>query len=286
MSNFDKNLLNYSNSDNIDKAIHEWAFIRRESRDERDGHCICNKKGLKHINYFFNIENKNMIESGDSCKKKLRLEKVDKKTLIIHKNLFDRITQGQPFEKIDYKEYIIKVYDHYIDYLQNDVSKRFELEEIRDIILNLRKLNLYKCKRIENLLDKIKEKKENMEREHNEKMEREVGRQREERRKRVLKKEKQINASKVIQRGFSDKIEKIREKIREKKQKIREERRKQNEYNVNVLKEEKEREAEKVEKLEKEKRMRKEAIDLALVMNNNDNNRPKNKITRYFKNNV
>jgi hypothetical protein len=52
MSNFDKNLLRFSNSDNIDKAILEWAFIREESHDEWNGQCICNKSKLKNINYF------------------------------------------------------------------------------------------------------------------------------------------------------------------------------------------------------------------------------------------
>ena len=162
MSKFDKNLLHFSNSENIDKAILEWAFIMRKSHDERDGHCICKKK-IKHINYFFNIENKIMIETGDSCKKKLRLEKVDKKTLSNHKILFDRITQGQPIEEIDYEKYIIKVYKHYVEDLQKYSNNIIEMYKIKDIILNLIKLNLYKGEQMNELLKKINDALEHLE---------------------------------------------------------------------------------------------------------------------------
>ena len=162
MSKFDKNLLHFSNSENIDKAILEWAFIMRKSHDERDGHCICKKK-IKHINYFFNIENKIMIETGDSCKKKLRLEKVDKKTLSNHKILFDRITQGQPIEEIDYEKYIIKVYKHYVEDLQKYSNNIIEMYKIKDIILNLIKLNLYKGEQMNKLLKKINDALEHLE---------------------------------------------------------------------------------------------------------------------------
>ena len=68
---FKHNLIKASNTENIDDAKKEWIFAFYKYIPEQDDNyiCICNHK-IQHINYFYNILNKNEIKCGRECCKK------------------------------------------------------------------------------------------------------------------------------------------------------------------------------------------------------------------------
>ena len=74
--NFEENILNLSESNNIEKAKLEWKFAFKNIRDDRCGKCICNKTNLKHVYLYRNEITGEWIECGKGCVKKHKLWKL------------------------------------------------------------------------------------------------------------------------------------------------------------------------------------------------------------------
>ena len=65
--NFDKNLLRASLSNSLREAKPEWVKVYQEVRSNKDGLCICQRNGLKFVNYFYNVKTKLTINVGSRC---------------------------------------------------------------------------------------------------------------------------------------------------------------------------------------------------------------------------
>jgi hypothetical protein len=73
--NFDKNIKELSTTDKLEDISKEWLYIR----DEKDeGKCICNKK-INHKFYYYNEKTDKFITIGEVCRKKLSLERANRK---------------------------------------------------------------------------------------------------------------------------------------------------------------------------------------------------------------
>ena len=156
MSKWEENLKKVSESNDIDKMHQEWAYIGRATRELRDGHCICGRAHIKHVNFFCNIKNKNMIEVGGGCIKKLRLETLNSAVSRAHNTLLRKFNKlGHPIKDIDIKVYLQMVFDHFnekIDFCKNNM---FKLKKIYRQILSAMDMKLYNNDLMNKLLKKI-----------------------------------------------------------------------------------------------------------------------------------
>lgn len=134
---FNQNLLKASNSENIDDAKKEWIFAFYTYIPKLDDNyiCICNHK-IQHINYFYNILNKNEIKCGTTCCKKFDFDnkEVNNKYLKpILKKFFEKRHKGE-YKEISFPDYLELTKEQ----LYNDLNKYIKS-------LNLNKLDdLYK----------------------------------------------------------------------------------------------------------------------------------------------
>ena len=114
MSKWNENLKKVSESNDINEIPQEWIYMHKTERESRDGHCICGRSHIKHVHFFANIKNNNVIEIGGGCIKKLRLEKINSKHMRAHNKLLKKFNkQGHPIMDVTLPEYIKKVYEHF-----------------------------------------------------------------------------------------------------------------------------------------------------------------------------
>lgn len=155
MSKLYENLKKVSVSNDNDKMLQEWVYIGRATRELRDGHCICSREDIKHVNYFYNIENGNLTEVGDGCIKRLRLDKYNKKNSKTHDTLLKIYTNPSRYKEIDVKAYLEMVFKHFnekIDSYKDDID---ELNKIYREISSAVEMKLYNNELMHNLLKKI-----------------------------------------------------------------------------------------------------------------------------------
>ena len=129
---FDINLLQLSNSKDINIAKTEWFEVYREYRKEYTGLCIC-QHTLKNIIYMYNKFTKYTISVGVGCCKKFNLQPVKINNTILQNVLKNMLIKGE-----------YKIINNILEYTQN-----IEIELI-NYITN-------KYKNILNVIDKLKE---------------------------------------------------------------------------------------------------------------------------------
>jgi len=81
---FNTNLLKASSSSNsLQETKNEWVNVYQEMRPKKDGLCICQRNGLKYVNYFYNSKTNSTIYVGSACCKKFDFnpDKIKNKTL-------------------------------------------------------------------------------------------------------------------------------------------------------------------------------------------------------------
>jgi len=104
---FNDNLLKSSFAQDVDVAKTEWEFFITEKCDEKKL-CICQHR-IKHVNYFFNKLNGNIICCGTTCCKKFNFEKIEMKNKVLHRILNLKKISSDDFLAIrniqDYLEY-------------------------------------------------------------------------------------------------------------------------------------------------------------------------------------
>ena len=74
---FETNLLKVSESKDFETAKKEWQFIFKETRNERNGLCICQRCKLKHVNYMYNVKTQHTIIVGSTCHKRFQLANIE-----------------------------------------------------------------------------------------------------------------------------------------------------------------------------------------------------------------
>jgi len=70
--NYEKNILELSETDDIKEVPKEWISLAPSCRMEQKERCICNR-GIMIVERFFNIKTKRVINVGTTCVKELRL---------------------------------------------------------------------------------------------------------------------------------------------------------------------------------------------------------------------
>jgi hypothetical protein len=136
------NIFQLSETDDPDALYKEWKFIEEYEHPERDGDCICGSIHLKRAFRFFNRTTGHVIQTGEVCAKKLRLQTKNKET-----NRF-MIT----FFSLGYITQFCKILDVY----EYSVGKRKEWMEsiLKDGTTDLYKKSL---KEIQTLLGDLRE---------------------------------------------------------------------------------------------------------------------------------
>ena len=133
--NFEENILNLSESNNIEKAKLEWKFAFKNIRDDRCGKCICNKTNLKHVYLYRNEITGEWIECGKGCVKKHKLWKLPpNKVLKIIEYFGNRCGWSQPYTPFNHNEYIKNIIVSFKKIVENN-----DYDKLKDL---LDKLNI------------------------------------------------------------------------------------------------------------------------------------------------
>jgi len=114
---FKDNLVEASYSKVYEEAIQEWRLIMEETREEQDGHCICNHK-IKIMSYMYNLRSKNTIQVGTVCRKKFKMP--DKPVSEALRDILSRNLSSGQYEVInDIIQYSDSVEEQLIGYFQD-----------------------------------------------------------------------------------------------------------------------------------------------------------------------
>ena len=136
--NFEQNLLELSQSDDIDDALTEWRVINKNYEVLSEGKvvCICNKT-IKRVHYVCNIQTNKFAYLGTGCVGKFRnkLTHITNKTL---RNVFmDMISDGMYEQIFDLHEYSDEVKSRLINHFENDRNFKTlndKLKELKELI--------------------------------------------------------------------------------------------------------------------------------------------------------
>lgn len=124
--NFDKNLIKASYKKDLYGAKREWEKICKETRENQDGLCICQRK-VKNIIYMYNPKTKLTIIVGSTCAKKFELNDAPQLPNNILKKILSKSLEKGNYEIIDniikysnnIEDEIIKYYNDKIIYFEN-----------------------------------------------------------------------------------------------------------------------------------------------------------------------
>jgi hypothetical protein len=83
---FNENLLKCSHSDNLESAKHEFYRLEEFSFHKKALQCLCGRL-VKHVNYMYNIHNKNVVVCGCVCYRKCNIKDQFIKCEILSKTL-------------------------------------------------------------------------------------------------------------------------------------------------------------------------------------------------------
>ena len=147
--NFDKNIKELSTTDKLEDISKEWLYIRD---DKDEGKCICNKK-INHKFYYYNEKTDKFITIGEVCRKKLSLERANRKVNYsegIKKVVNRLLNKTEPiFEGIiDLMKYSEDNRVRLVECIMDMIEGIYNKEELEEILTQINKL-------IKN--DKIKE---------------------------------------------------------------------------------------------------------------------------------
>jgi hypothetical protein len=138
--NFNQNLLKASLSNSLQEAKKEWVKIFEETRMNKDGLCICQRKNIKYLKYFYNVKTKLTVIVGSSCCTKFNFD-VDKIKNKILENILKNNILKREYQVIDnIIEYTNSVEKQLIEYfekytLSKNISTLKEAtEEIKTLI--------------------------------------------------------------------------------------------------------------------------------------------------------
>lgn len=120
-SNYVKNLISTviqsSDSNNWDEAVHEWSVVGFDVDQSAHGHCICGQTNLYYLYKIRNVENGNELEPiGSSCIKKFEREDLNSKVTTLEKqlNLLHALDKNQ-FIKLDSNYFSKKLLKYLFD---------------------------------------------------------------------------------------------------------------------------------------------------------------------------
>jgi hypothetical protein len=141
---FNENLLKVSINTNLKEAKNEWTIIKKETKENKDGRCICQHK-CKNITYLYNKNNNNIITVGQKCLTKFKMEKneVIKNNKLIDclKKIIDKELNKKYVEIINIKEYLEEIRNDLKNMYKKEIQEHLkDTHYLKDIIIELNKL--------------------------------------------------------------------------------------------------------------------------------------------------
>ena len=194
---FNTNLIKLSTSDNIEEAKKEWEFIMKTTEKTNNNICICQHK-IKHISYFYNIKNKNIIICGSKCCQNFNFHTREMKNKMLSKILSDNITKGEYKEINCVLKYSEEMKEQVIKYIETEYirhkNNRYELKLLLNNLLEI--IDYYNFNNLELARIKFKEQIEKLEKEEIEWQEQQKEKEKELKRKNEDTKENQEKKTK------------------------------------------------------------------------------------------